>query len=122
MNLPDELPRLCIDVKRVRQVLDNLLDNAVRYSAEGTEVTVTAQRQQDELVVSIADQGMGIPATDLDRLFDRMFHVEQRTTADAAGAGLGLAICRGLVEAHGGRIWIESEEGSGSTFFFTLPL
>ena len=75
-----------------------------------------------ELQVSITDQGMGIPTEDLGRVFDRMYRIEQRLTPDMGGIGLGLAICRGLVEAHGGNIWVESELGKGSTFRLALPI
>jgi two-component system sensor histidine kinase VicK len=121
-NLPKRLPRLNIDARRVRQVLDNILDNATKYSEEGTEVVVSAQTIGQELLISIVDQGMGISVEERKRVFDRMYRIEQRRNAKIRGVGLGLAICKGLVEAHGGRIWAESEEGKGSTFSFTLPL
>ena len=110
-----------LDAKRIRQVLDNIIDNAVKYSPEKTTITVSAERKDTELVVSTSDQGVGIPAKDLDRVFDRMFRVEQGLTPTVDGVGLGLAICKGLVEQHGGRIWMESEEGKGSICHFTLP-
>ncbi len=122
VNLPTGLPRVRIDTKRIRQVLDNILDNAIKYSDEGTEITISAERQDQEMLVSISDQGIGIPAEDVDRVFDRMYRAEHRTNQEIGGVGLGLAICRGLVEAHGGHIWIESEEGKGTTVFFKLPL
>lgn len=118
----ERLPRLGIDARHIRQVLDNLIDNAIRYSREGTKVMVSARRVRDELLMSVADQGMGIPAEELPKVFDRMYRVRHGNARDAGGAGLGLAICKGLVEKHGGRIWAESEEGKGSTFLFTLPL
>jgi len=116
------LPRVNIDIKRIRQVLDNLIDNACKYSDEGTEVVVSVQREGKELVVSVADQGAGIHAEEVNRVFDRMYSAEKRLTAGGEGLGLGLAISKGLVEAHGGRIWVESKRGKGSTFYFTLPL
>jgi len=116
------LPRVNIDIKRIRQVLDNLIDNAYKYSEEGTEVVVSAQREGKELVVSVADQGAGIHAQEVNRVFDRMYSAEKRLTMGGEGLGLGLAISKGLVEAHGGRIWVESKRGKGSTFYFTLPL
>ena len=116
------MPRIYIDAKRIRQVVDNILDNAIKYSEEGTRVVVQAQRAGSELLVSIADQGMGIPAEELTSVFDRLYRIEQRLTPGTGGAGLGLAICRGLVEAHGGRIWVESKLRKGSTFCFTLPI
>ncbi len=122
LNLPKRLPRVNIDAKRIRQVLDNIIDNAIKYSSEGTKVAVSAKRVGRELLVSIADQGIGIPAEDLERVFDPMYRIEQRLTWDKGGVGLGLAICKGLVDAHGGHIWMESEEGKGSTCSFTLSL
>lgn len=122
LNLKKKLPRVNGDARRIRQVIDNIIDNAIKYSSEGTEVVVSAQRVRRKLFISVADQGIGIPAEDLKRVFDRMYRREQRLTPQIGGIGLGLAICRGLVEAHGGRIWVESELGKGSTFYFTFPI
>ena len=121
-NLRNRLPTVNMDAKRIRQVVDNILDNAIKYSEEGTKVVVQTQQVGPELLVSIADQGRGIPAEELPSVFDRMYRIEQRLTPEVGGVGLGLAICKGLVEAHGGRIWVESEVGKGSTFYFTLPI
>jgi len=122
LKIKEGLPVMDSDAKRVRQVLDNIIDNAIKYSDEGTEVVLEAKQMDSELQVSITDQGMGIPAEDLGRVFDRMYRIEQRLTPDMGGIGLGLAICRGLVEAHGGNIWVESELGKGSTFRLALPI
>jgi len=122
LNLPKRLPRVNIDARHIREVLDNLIDNATRYSEEGKEVMVTARRVRQKLLISVTDQGIGIAAEELERVFDRMYRAKQRMSDDPGGMGLGLAISKGLVEAHGGRIWAESEQGKGSTFFFTLPL
>ncbi len=121
-NLRNRLPTVNMDAKRIRQVVDNILDNAIKYSEEGTKVVVQTQQVGSELLVSIADQGGGIPAEEMPSVFDRMYRIEQRLTPEVGGVGLGLAICKGLVEAHGGRIWVESELGKGSTFYFTLPI
>jgi len=121
-NLRKRLPRVKIDAKRIRQVLDNLLDNAVKYSPQGTEVLVSAKQAGREMVISVADQGLGIPADELSKVFDRMYRIEQRLTPGVDGIGLGLSICQRLVEAHGGRIWVDSEKGKGSTFHFTIPM
>ena len=111
------------DPWRIRQVLDNLLENATRYSPKGTEITMAVRRRQKrEVIISVSDRGEGIPKNELPRIFDRMYRIEKRLTTAGQGLGLGLSICKGLVEAHGGRIWAESEPGRGSTFFFTLPL
>ena len=85
-------------------------------------MVVSAQREGRQLVISVADQGVGIPAEDLERVFDRMYRIEHRLTPEMGGVGLGLAICKGLVEAHGSRIWVESELGKGSSFYFSLPI
>jgi PAS domain S-box-containing protein len=122
MRLEKRLPRVNIDTKRIRQVLDNLLDNAVKYAPQETEVLLSARRAGQELIISVADQGSGIPADELTKVFDRMYRIEQRLTPGVAGIGLGLFICRWLVQAHGGRIWAESEIGKGSIFHFTLPI
>jgi len=121
-NLGERLPSVNIDARRIRQVLDNIIDNAIRYSEKGTRVVIEARWAGSEMLVSVADQGIGIPAEDLERVFDRMYRIEQRLTPEIGGVGLGLAICKGLVEAHGGRIWVESELGKGSIFYFALPI
>jgi len=121
LELNDGLPRVRIDTRRIRQVMDNILDNAIKYSAEGTEIIVSVVPQDKKLLISISDQGVGIPASDLERVFERLYRVEHQSMPDSKGLGLGLPICRGLVEAHGGHIWLESAEGKGSTVFFTLP-
>lgn len=120
--LRKKLPVVNIDARRIRQVADNILDNAIKYSEKGTRVVLQARRAGSELLVSVTDQGIGIPGEELTKVFDRMYRIEQRLTPEIGGVGLGLAICKGLVEAHGGRIWVESELGKGSTFYFTLPL
>jgi PAS domain S-box-containing protein len=120
--LRKRLPEINIDAKRIQQVLDNLIDNAIKYSPAGTEILISAQRDRRQLVISVADKGPGIPADELINIFDRMYRIEQRLTSGVDGIGLGLSICKRLVEAHGGRIWAESEMGKGSTFRFTLPI
>ncbi len=122
LNLPKRLPRVSIDARHIREVLDNLIDNAIKYSGEETEVVVSVRRARRKLLISVTDQGIGIAAEELERVFDRMYRAKQRLSDEPEGMGLGLAIAKKLTEAHGGRIWVESEEGKGSTFFFTLPL
>ena len=121
-NLNYRLPRVNIDVKRIRQVLDNLIDNAIKYSPQGTEVLISAKRNGRELLVGVGDQGPGIPAEELSNIFDRMYRIEQRPSSGVDGLGLGLYICQRLVEAHGGQVWAESTVGKGSTIQFTLPI
>lgn len=120
--LAKKLPMVNIDAKRIRQVLDNLIDNAVKYSQPGTEVLISSRQVGQEILVSVADQGSGIPAEELTNIFDRMYRIEQRLSSGVEGIGLGLYICQRLVEAHGGRIWVESQLGKGSTVYFTLPI
>lgn len=123
LDLPKSAPIMDIDAKSIRQVLDNLIDNATKYSPSGTSVTIRARRESRNLVISVADQGRGIAPEHLERVFERMYRVESEQGSDhVSGIGLGLAICKGLVEGHGGRIWMESEPGKGSSCSFTLPL
>ncbi len=109
------------DSKRFRQVLRNLLENAVKYSPAGGAITVAAKDTQAEVLVSVSDQGVGIPRHQWDRIFRPYERAESGKAEIIAGTGLGLAICKGIIEAHGGRIWVESEPGVGSTFSFTVP-
>jgi len=117
-----ELPPLKVDIRRFHQVLDNLLDNATKYSEKGTDVVIRVETRACEVEISITDQGRGIPSADIGRVFDRMYRIEQRLAQDPGGMGLGLALCKALVEAQGGRIWLESKEGIGTTVRFTLPV
>jgi two-component system sensor histidine kinase KdpD len=120
--LPED-PLVNADLRRIYQVVQNLLTNAVKYSPDGGCISLTAAYERRDLVVSVADQGLGMPSIELDRIFDRFHRVHCEDSRRIGGTGLGLAICKGLVEAHGGRIWAESQgQGKGSTFRFTLPL
>ncbi|OGO01470.1 MAG: hypothetical protein A2Y72_04915 [Chloroflexi bacterium RBG_13_53_26] len=121
-RLGEPLPLVDADPRRIRQVLDNLLSNAVKYSAEDTEITVECQANDTDLVVRVRDQGIGIGPEELDRIFDRFYQASSGVSGRGGGVGLGLAICKGIIEAHGGRIWAESTQDEGSTFTFTLPL
>ena len=121
LNLPNMALNLNVDGRRIRQVVDNLINNATKYSEMGSTVTIEAQMKNSKLVASVSDQGIGIPRENWDKIFDRMFNLEHRLAQEPGGLGLGLALCKALVEAHGGRIWVESEPGKGSIFYFTLP-
>jgi sigma-B regulation protein RsbU (phosphoserine phosphatase) len=121
LNLPKTALKLNGDGRRIRQVVDNLIENATKYSKAGSTVMVEARSQDSELVVSVADKGIGIPRENSGKVFDRMFNLEHRRMQEPGGLGLGLALCKALVEAHGGRIWVESELGKGSVFNFALP-
>lgn len=109
------------DLRRLRQVLANLIENAVKYSPGGGEIVVGVGREEDEASIVVRDQGVGIPAEALPRLFDRFYRVGA-TVGQAQGLGLGLYITHQLVRAHGGRITVESEVGHGSTFTVRLPV
>jgi len=122
-DIPDDLPPAMADRERVHQVLFNLIDNAVRYTPKGGAVTVTAHRLNGSVEVEVHDNGVGIPAEHLPRLFERFYRVDtSRSRADDGGTGIGLAIARSVVEAHGGHIHADSEPGQGSTFTFELPV
>jgi signal transduction histidine kinase len=116
------LPTADADPDRVAQVVRNLVSNAIRYSPDGSTVVVRAERDGDSLRVSVADRGIGIPADRAERIFEKFYRVDNELTRKVSGTGLGLAISRELVEAHGGRIWVESTPGRGSTFSFTIPI
>jgi two-component system phosphate regulon sensor histidine kinase PhoR len=116
-----ELPLAEADPVRVEQVLINLVDNAIKYSPAGGTITVRLATMSEGLMVSVEDEGVGVSAEQAARLFDRFYRVDGTLERTTRGVGLGLFICRALVEAHGGRIWVESQPGRGSTFYFTLP-
>lgn len=110
------------DEERLDQLLVNLLHNAIKFSPGGGTVTVTAAEHPDAVVISVQDEGGGIPAADQDRVFERFYKVDRARERGLGGTGLGLAIARHIAEAHGGRIWLESTEGVGSRFSLSLPL
>jgi PAS domain S-box-containing protein len=110
-----------VDRTRIAQVLSNLLGNAIRYSPGGTPVTVDAQSNDEEIVVSVSDKGPGLPPDSRERLFDRYFRGDGALNSTAEGLGLGLYVAHGIVLAHGGRMWVQSEPGHGATFFFAIP-
>jgi signal transduction histidine kinase len=121
-DVPEDLPPVYADPERIYQVLFNLLDNAVRFTPPGGRVRVTAARHDGAVDVTVADTGPGIAAEHLPRVFERFYRVDTARSRDEGGTGIGLAIARSVVEAHGGRIWAESEPGKGSTFTFELPV
>jgi two-component system phosphate regulon sensor histidine kinase PhoR len=121
VDVPDEVPPVRGDEPRLGQVFVNLLHNAVKFSPDGGRVTVRVTVVNGEVVASVEDEGVGIPRVALARVFERFYKVD-RARVRGGGTGLGLSIARHVVEQHGGRIWVESEEGSGSTFSFALPI
>jgi PAS domain S-box-containing protein len=121
LDLPPNLPTVMADRDRIEEVLQNLLDNAMKYSPRQRVVTVACSATGDEVITSVSDAGMGISLRDQEHIFDRFERASDRATQAMPGAGLGLYISRAIVEAHGGRIWVESTLHQGSTFFFSLP-
>jgi two-component system sensor histidine kinase KdpD len=120
VTIEPDLPPLRFDYVQISQVLVNLLENAVKYTPPGTSIAVAARQAGGAIEISVHDDGPGIPVEHQARLFEKFYRAHSGSAA--AGTGIGLAISKGLVEAHGGRIWVESEPGSGTTFRFTLPL
>jgi len=118
-ELSPELPILNVDASRIVQVLGNLLRNALKFTPDGGRITVRAALRGGSVVFAVADNGPGIPVADQPRVFDRYWH--SRRSANKRGTGLGLSIAKGIIEAHGGRMWLESTPGHGSTFFFSIP-
>lgn len=110
-----------IDTDKMTQVIDNLMNNAIKYSPDGGTITVRLFRSREHVLISIADQGLGIPRADLAKVFDRFYRVDKARSRQQGGTGLGLAISKEIVEAHRGRIWVNSTEGRGSTFYISLP-
>lgn len=121
-DLPEDLPPVQLDYLQIDQVLTNLIENAVRYTPSGSPIEMSVNVEGEQMVMSVADRGPGIPPSDLERIFDKFYRVSGRTAEGTPGSGLGLAVCKGLVEAHGGQIWTENREGGGAIFRFTLPL
>lgn len=121
VSVPDDLPPVEMDYVQIDQVLTNLLENAVRYTPAGSPIEISVEVKDGELLVSVADRGPGIPPEDLERIFDKFYRVRTRQR-NISGSGLGLAVCRGLIEAHGGQIWAENRPDGGAVFRFTLPI
>jgi len=118
-HIESNVPEVAADGPRVAQVLSNLVSNAIKFSRKGCKIVVSAREQDNSIVVCVSDDGPGIPRENLSKVFDRYWQAEE---TKHGGIGLGLAIAKGIVEAHGGKIWVNSELGKGSSFFFTLPL
>jgi len=124
-EISDHLPPVELDYLQIDQVFTNLIENALRYTPGGSPIDINVQLCEDtSIMVSVADRGPGIPGADVERVFDKFYRVLSTETKATrpTGSGLGLAVCRGLIEAHGGRIWVENRQGGGAVFRFTLPL
>jgi signal transduction histidine kinase len=131
--VPPSLPRILVDRTQIQKVFYNLLGNAIKFTPAGGEITVVIRPVYNDLPdaqspaslnhieVDVNDTGIGIPKPDLSRIFEKFHRVDSTLTAGTPGTGLGLSICREIIEAHGGRIWVESEVGKGSQFHFALP-
>ena len=110
-----------IDTDKMTQVIDNILNNAIKYSPDGGKITVTMKTTDDQMILSISDQGLGIPKQDLPRIFDRFYRVDRARSRAQGGTGLGLSIAKEIIKQHNGFIWAKSEYGKGSTFTIVLP-
>lgn len=120
-HIPREPVIIEIDEDKVMQVLDNIISNANKYSPDGGRISFYLKKFEDEIEVSIADEGLGVPDEDLANVFDRFFRVDKARSREMGGTGLGLAIAREVIEAHGGRIWAERNKTKGTIIKFTLP-
>ena len=121
LRLPPELPPLLCDPDKLRQVFSNLIGNALKFSPDGGEIELGAEDRGDEVILTCRDTGIGIPEAERERIFEKFYQVDSSATRRFGGAGLGLSIVREIVLLHGGRIWVESTPGHGSTFFIALP-
>ena len=121
ISIQPDLPLVFVDRVRIGQVLVNLCENAVKYSEEGSDIIIEAELSRESVVLSVTDEGNGIALEDLEKIFDRFYRISNGQYSQS-GIGLGLSICRGIVETHGGRIWVQSEVGKGSKFSFELPI
>ena len=122
IDFPPDFPPVAADPEKVEEILTNLLDNAIKFTPRGGTITIKGEVSENEALVTVADEGIGIPLRDRDRIFDRFYRVEDDSTKSTRGTGLGLYICKTLIEAHGGRIWVEGELGKGSRFTFACLL
>jgi PAS domain S-box-containing protein len=120
-SIPEKLPSINGDPLRIERILYNLLDNAVKYSPSGSQIKILVNVELDRLVIGVSDRGKGLSSSEQARIFGPFQRLENSRPDQARGAGLGLMVCRRLVEAHGGEVWVESRKGKGSTFFFSLP-
>ena len=122
LRLESNLPLLAIDAGKITQVLENLLDNGIKYTPPRSTITLVSRLTAEEVEIRVSDNGPGIPAQDLPRIFERFYRVDKGRSRERGGTGLGLSIAKHIVQLHGGRIGAESEVGKGTTVFFTLPL
>jgi signal transduction histidine kinase len=119
-SLPDELPMVTGDPIRLRQMIGNLIENAIKYTPQGGTVTIDAGCEGDQVILRVHDTGLGIPPADQPYLFDKFFRASN-IPDDTPGTGLGLSIVKSIVDSHNGRIWVNSRQGEGTTFTIVLP-
>jgi two-component system sensor histidine kinase KdpD len=122
ISIPADMPLVNIDEVRIGEVLTNLVENAVKFSDDNTHITIQAAIKDKDVIITVADEGIGVPLELQQKIFERFFQGEGRKAGRRKGTGLGLAICQGIVHAHGGRIWVESQPGQGAKFNFSLPI
>lgn len=120
-TIDPEIGKVLIDPLKITQVLENLLDNALKYTPPESKIEVSAKLHETETVVSVRDNGPGIPAEDLPHIFERFYRVDKGRSREKGGTGLGLSIVKHIAQLHGGRVWAESQPGQGTTIFFSLP-
>jgi two-component system phosphate regulon sensor histidine kinase PhoR len=119
VDVPSSLPAVMADAQRIQHVITNLMHNAIKFTPPGGQVSISAEAMANEVVVALSDTGVGIPSDALPRIFERFYKADRSRAGE--GTGLGLSIAKHIVQGHGGRIWVESQEGRGSTFRFALP-
>jgi signal transduction histidine kinase len=122
IELEEKLPSLNIDQARIKQVIINLVNNAIKFSPKGSIINIRAKKEEGNILFEVQDFGRGMPKNKQKKIFEAFYQVDSGKNTKFGGAGLGLSISRGIVMSHGGRIWVESTLGKGSTFRFTLPL
>jgi signal transduction histidine kinase len=121
-QVPDSPVEFMGDEKNLERVLHNLISNAIKFTPEKGQITIALEDKKKELIVSVSDNGVGIPPEDIDSIFERFHQVKDHVKlVQTRGTGLGLAIVKGIVDAHGGKVWVESKLNKGSTFYFSLP-
>ncbi len=121
LELPEQLPRVAADRDKVAQIATNLVSNAIKYSPAGGQIHIKVSEESDRLIISVRDEGIGIPEDKLPSLFSRFYQVDSSSTRKIGGTGIGLFLVKHLTEAHGGEVWVESTPEAGSTFYFSLP-
>ena len=121
-SMPQELPVVFVDPKLIRQIFVNLVDNAIKYTERGNVISVSAKIDDNMVQCVVNDNGVGIPKADIPRVFERFYRVDKARNRSVSGTGLGLSICKHICLQHGGAVWVESEVGKGSSFYFTLPI